>query len=227
MSQVPNPYEHEAPGEQGPKPSNGLAIASLVLGIVGIVPLLGVITSLVGLILGIIALAKAKDKKGMAVAGTTVSACMLVFSCVLSASGILLPALGKARAAARQIKSSSQMRLIAQGLILYANDNKDAFPEPGADWEARLVSAGLISRELLAAPQAQPGDLSYFYVPGGASTLKHDKVLLIENPEFYQGRGGNVAFEDSTVEYLVGDDFWNAVEKAKASGAAVPFVRRR
>jgi hypothetical protein len=224
MSQHSGSFPPKIDSGDLPARGNGIAIASLVLGIVGLViaPL-----ALVGLILGIIAVNRSSEGRrgGMAIAGLILSACGLVFGCL--SIGIVLPALGKARIAARQIKSSTQIRGIAQGLILYANDNKDQFPEPGADWETRLVSAGLVSRELLVAPQAQPGDLSYFYVPGGASTFDHKRVLVIENPEFYRGLGANIAFGDSTVQYLTGDEYWQVVDKVKAGGVQVPFTRRR
>jgi hypothetical protein len=211
--------EHNGGSDAG----GGMAIASLVLGIVGLLisPL-----ALIGLILGIIAVSKSREgRRGMAIAGLTLSAVGLAVGCL--SIGILLPALGKARQAARQIRSSTQMRGIAQGLIVYANNNRDQFPEPGADWEARLVNAGLISRELLTAPQAQPGDISYFYVPGGTSTLNHTRVLLIENPELNTGAGGNVAFGDCTVQFLVGDEYWQVIDKVKTDGAQVPFTRNR
>jgi hypothetical protein len=228
MSQLPNQYQPQIQYETASSPGKGLAISSLVLGCLGIIPLLGVLTALVGLILGIVALSKSQDKKGLAVAGTTVSAITLVLACVISAAGILLPALGKARQAAQQIKSSVQMSGIAQGLKLYAMDNKDKLPEPGADWESRLVNAQLVSREMLTSPRAKgSGDISYFYVPDAKPTFTHDKVLLIENPDLYLGRGGNVCYQDGQVDYLTGDDFWAAVDKAKATGAAVPFVRSR
>lgn len=55
---------------------SGLAVASLVLGIVGLIftfVVIGVIPSFIGLILGIIALATKKPKKGLAIAGIILS----------------------------------------------------------------------------------------------------------------------------------------------------------
>lgn len=55
---------------------SGLAVASLVLGIVGLVftfVVIGVIPAIVGLILGIVALATKKPKKGMSIAGIVLS----------------------------------------------------------------------------------------------------------------------------------------------------------
>ncbi len=62
--------------------SPALSIASLVLGIIGLVFtvfVVGIIPSIIGLILGIIALATRKPKTGMAIAGVSVSAVAIVF----------------------------------------------------------------------------------------------------------------------------------------------------
>jgi hypothetical protein len=141
--------------------------------------------------------------------------------------GILLPALGKARQSARQIKSSTQARGIGQALTMYAMDNKSFFPEPGADWKKRLLDTGYITPEMFTAPQAEPGDESYFYIPGGAQGFSPTKVLIIENPKFYRDTGANVVFEDNTVRFVTGDEFWAIVEKQKANGVNLPFTRQR
>ncbi|MFM9956739.1 MAG: type II secretion system protein [Phycisphaerales bacterium] len=44
--------------------------------------------------------------------------------------GILLPALGKARQSARQLKDSTQVRGIHQALVLWAQNNQDDYPLP-------------------------------------------------------------------------------------------------
>jgi len=44
--------------------------------------------------------------------------------------GILLPALAKARASARQIKCGTQVRNIIQAMTIFAQGNKDSYPNP-------------------------------------------------------------------------------------------------
>ncbi|MEO0511347.1 MAG: prepilin-type N-terminal cleavage/methylation domain-containing protein [Planctomycetota bacterium] len=56
---------------------------------------------------------------------------LVVIAIIALLIGILLPALGKARASARQLKDATQVRGIAQGMVLWAQDNDDDYPLPG------------------------------------------------------------------------------------------------
>jgi prepilin-type N-terminal cleavage/methylation domain-containing protein len=55
---------------------------------------------------------------------------LVVIAIIALLIGILLPALGKARAAARQIKDSTQVRGVHQGMVLWAQNNQDNYPLP-------------------------------------------------------------------------------------------------
>lgn len=213
MSQYAPPQNYTSP----PPPSSGgsgLAITSMVCGIVAIIAScgVGVLASpiaLVAIVLGIIALVRTtpdgrKPGKGFAIAGLSTGAVALLLG--IAMLGILLPALAKARQSARILKSSTQMRNITQALQIYANSNGDAFPESDKDWSDRLLKAGSISTELLVAPDATPGMQSYFYVPGHKSTFSATKIILYENPRL-RDSGGNIAFEDGHVEFYPRAEF--------------------
>jgi prepilin-type N-terminal cleavage/methylation domain-containing protein len=55
---------------------------------------------------------------------------LVVIAIIALLIGILLPALGKARASARQLKDSTQVRGIHQGMVLWAQNNQDTYPSP-------------------------------------------------------------------------------------------------
>jgi prepilin-type N-terminal cleavage/methylation domain-containing protein/prepilin-type processing-associated H-X9-DG protein len=56
---------------------------------------------------------------------------LVVIAIIALLVGILLPALGKARASARQMKDATQVRGIQQACAIWANQNQGNFPDPG------------------------------------------------------------------------------------------------
>ena len=114
---------------------SGLAITSLVLGVLGFVTL--GITALPGVILGIVALVKIQKSQsrlsgsGMAIAGICVSGFALLILPIMAA--MLLPALAKAKTRAQQIQCMNQVKQLNLALMMYATDNKDRLP-PADQW---------------------------------------------------------------------------------------------
>ncbi|MEM6392291.1 MAG: type II secretion system protein [Planctomycetota bacterium] len=60
--------------------------------------------------------------------GFTLIELLVVISIIALLIGILLPALGAARRSARQATNSTQLRGIQQGMVIYAQGNKENFP---------------------------------------------------------------------------------------------------
>jgi hypothetical protein len=136
----------------GPVKTSGLAIASLVCGILGFLCL----PALAGLVLGVMALVKISNSKGqlrgqgLAIAGICLSGIMLLV--VPVEAGLLLPALARAKARSRQFNSTinnpmganggwgsakdraqkincvNNLKQICLAARIYCNDNKDIFP---------------------------------------------------------------------------------------------------
>ncbi len=224
MSTVPPAFpqgDHTADASRT-EVGKGLAITSVICGAIGVLisPL-----GLVALILGIIAIVKIskpghRGPRGLAITGTVLGGIGLLLGCLLMPA-ILLPALGKARQSARQLKSGTQMKAIVTSMHAYAATNKDWFPPKGSDWRTLITQNGAVTQGMLESPFAEEGQESYFYVaPGRLSEVRdpQNTIVLVENPEFYRGRGGNVAMADGSITKLEGEHFWSRVEALEFEG---------
>ena len=174
--------------------TSGLAITSLVLGILGLVSC-GV-TSLVGLILGIIALAKIKASggrlsgNGLAIAGICVSGVFLLMIPIQAA--LLLPALARAKGKAQRISCVNNMKQMALGVRTYSVDHNGQFP-PAATW-CDAIQTYVGSPKVFCCP-ADP-DRRCAYAFNAKLDGKKDNeidpqtVMLFESEAGWNGAGG-------------------------------------
>lgn len=130
LSQPPTlPTLPEAP--LAPPKTSGMAIASLVLGVMGIA--CGV-TAIVGLVLGIVSVVQINKSQGqlkgqgLAIAGIIVSALFLLLM-----PALLLPALAKAKTKAQSIQCMNNVKQISLAVIIQANANTNTLPS-AASW---------------------------------------------------------------------------------------------
>jgi prepilin-type processing-associated H-X9-DG protein len=123
-------------------PCSGLAVTSLVLGILGAFTC--GITALFGLVLGIIAMVKVSNSRGalrgggLALAGVIVSGIFVIFIPFFAA--LLLPALAAAHDRAREINCMSNEKQLAQAVVIYSTDHTNQFPT-AATWCDAIQSA--------------------------------------------------------------------------------------
>jgi prepilin-type processing-associated H-X9-DG protein len=211
------------PGALRPIPkTSGMAIASLVLGVLGVFSCGA--TALVGLILGIIAMSKIRQSKGIlggggiALAGTVVSAVFLFMLPMLAA--MLLPALAKAKQKAQTIVCVNNMKQLSVAVRIYASDHKDQFP-PAATWcDAIFTDAGAATK-LFQCPagdhskrsdyafnaklsgmdekQVAPNTVLFFETDGGWN-VSGGPELMLKQPR--HGKTFVVAFADGSVQML-------------------------
>src|SRR5262249_49300642 len=203
------------------RPTSGLAIASLVLGVLGFCS--GGLTALVGLVLGIVALSKISRSqgqlggKGLAIAAISISG---VFVLLLPA--LLLPALIKARQKAQETECVKHVKQVALAVRLFAEDNNGRYPT-GASW-CDAIATNLANAKLLQCP-ARPGlrcgygfnrqlagrtlssvppdVVMLFETSGGWNVTGGERELLQDSPH---GRSYVVGFADGSVRQLKEDE---------------------
>jgi prepilin-type processing-associated H-X9-DG protein len=208
------PVAYATPGGAAGQLGNGLAVASLVLALIGLcVPL---VPAVVAIVLGILGLQKTRNPavggKGMAIAGIVIGAMsVLILPCMLA---VMLPSLSRARETANRIKCASNMRQIGQALLLYANNNHGQYPPRLEDV---LLDGNVVPQVFVcpttndtpapgttvqqqAAALSAGGHESYIYVPNLNSSVSPDTVLLYEPPTNH-GSGSNILFGDGHVEF--------------------------
>jgi len=134
---------------------------------------------------------------------------LLAVPCAGLLIGIMLPALGKARQAAFQVLSESNVREITAGLHTYASTYDDALPPPGTDWEALLVDKGWASSESFHPRQWTEPGAAYFLVPiGRFADVENPSTtpLVYEHPDLNRD-GVTVGFVDGHVDFVSDETF--------------------
>jgi prepilin-type processing-associated H-X9-DG protein len=130
-----------------------------------------------------------------------------------------LPTQGRSRPLANRVKCMSNLRMIGQGISLYAMDNKGRFPP---DLDALMFTqdltfevlvcpstndtkaVGPTTQAALQAMHAEPGHCSYIYVGGSltSQTATPQHVMAYEPMSNNRGAGMNVLFGDGSVQFL-------------------------
>ena len=207
----------QAPGPDAK--TSGLAIAALVLGILGPFTCITIIPAI---ILGIVALVKISKSggqlkgNGLAIAGIALPVVLLPVIALLMA--ILMPALARVRAIAFRTVCGANMSGIGKAMLIYAGDNDEKFPTT-SKWCDLLIEHCDVSKETLRCKGAPEGPCNYAMnsnIEQLGRAAPSDMVLLFETspgwnqsggPEIlttenHNGDGCNVLFVDSHVEFI-------------------------
>lgn len=183
-----------APPPTTPKTSVA-AVTSLVLGILGF--LTCGITSLIGLVLGIVAMIRIKKSDGrfsgygMALTGTILSACMVLI--VPIGFAVMLPAFSKTKEKLLALACVSNEQQLAMAVRTYATDHENQLP-PAASWCDAIQSTVPTSQAFrcLAAKSGQRCDYALNANVGGKnlSDVSPATVLIFESTGGWNVSGG-------------------------------------
>jgi hypothetical protein len=204
-----------------PAKTSGMAIASLVLGILGVISC--GITALIGLILGIISLVKIQNSGGklkgfgLALAGTIVSGVFLLIIPIQAA--LLLPALAAAKQKAQEINCVNNEKQLALAVRIYSGDNTNHFPTAATWCDAIKPYAG--SGKIFKCPAANSDshcDYAFNSKLDGMdeSKVNPQTVMIFESDGGWNANGGPelmigkprharmfvVAFADGSVQQM-------------------------
>ncbi len=175
---------------------------------------------------------------------------LVVIAIIALLVGILLPALGKARASARQLKDSTQVRGIVQALVVWASNNQSSYPLPSqidpttnttnqgsaTSWEPKnttgnmmsvLIQNGNISPEICISPaEANTGNVqrydNYEYTnPTGAPTPAN----ALWDPKFHGVPAAGATGYNGASEFLMASGTANIGNQSY--GHTIPFGKRR
>lgn len=209
MSQTP-PLPPPLPaGAQAMPPSerrktSGLAVAALVLGLLGIIPFLGSLLGLVAVVLGIVALATGVKGKGLAVTGIVAGLLLPVIVNVVVISAMLLPSLGHARELSRRSKCAENLKIIGVASQVYWSQ----YDYAGLTSLQQLVDARFISAGsgVFKCPSAKSDRSCDYFFATPANSVEHiqnaTSVILACDLRGNHPDGREVLFLDSHVAWM-------------------------
>lgn len=186
---MPPPVPNAAPSKM-----SGLAVASLVLGILGLFTC--GFTAFFGLAFGIIALVKVKGSQGklkgdgLALSGIIVSGVFVLMLPIFAA--MLLPALAAAKARAQTINCVINEKQLALAVRMYADDNDNHFPV-ATNW-CDVIKTNVTQNvfKCPAANSTRQCDYAFNAALSGmdASKVATNTVMIFESDAGWDASGG-------------------------------------
>ncbi len=208
----------------GNAPTSGLAISSLVMGILGFVTcgLSAILTAPLGLIFGFMGMSRIKSSEGrlkghgIALAGVIVSGVSIVT--LFIGAALMLPALAKAKTKAQSIHCVNNLKQLSLAVRLYSSDNNDVTPD-ATNWCDLILTDVGTPRIFLCPGDAGQLQSGYAYnskLSGLSNEVSADVVMIFESDAGWNASGGkelmitrprhgknyNVAFGDGHVEQI-------------------------
>jgi len=188
-----------------------VAIWSLVLGILGIIPL-GILAAIPAVICGHIAIPKIGQSngsltgRGLAIAGLALGYISIAVSIVFMLFAILLPSVSQARGRAQRVKCMSNLAMIGKSCMVYALDHDDIYPP---NFKA-IANDYKTHPKIFVSPATGnvPGNISsvdewsdYVLVPNRDGSASPNNILAFSKPECYPGEGGTIVTISGAVRW--------------------------
>ena len=192
------------------KGSRAMAGCALALGISAFIPLVGLLTGIIGIILGFVALVKRKAGRGMAIAGIAVGGVGILIGQPVA---ILLPGFIAERDSQQTDMCQFKLRFLGRQIDSYRRGYNDKHRYP-ADL-AELVSEGFIPKSSLRCPGPGASDdarhslalkdgreitSNYFYLPPAAGADPMTIIMCDYRGNHKDGR--NVLYAETVLQSL-------------------------
>ena len=217
MTAMPPPAANQPVQPAVRKPGKGLAIAALILGIIALIPVLGILPGLAGLVLGLIALSK-PAAKGLAAIGLVLS----ILGLLISGVGIFW-GVGKARGGAQEAMCMANAHAVSTAVLFYQAAHNDQYP-PSLDV---LIREGTISAKTVECPALkvhQPGG-DFVYAPPAKGSPSMGVVLAEKQPT-HDGKR-TVGFADGHVQIVDEAEFQRLLTQPQNAAFAAAFNKAR
>ena len=199
--------------------TSGLAVSSLILGILGFFTV--GLAAITGLILGIVGMNSIKKSsgnlkgRGLALSGIITSSVALILMPMMLA--IIMPALAKTRNLAQRIMCGTNLKGLGEAVLVYAGDDKYERYPTASKWCDLLVEYADVPAESFRCPGVSEGKCNYAmnkYIED--SNMLPDIVLLFEtepgwnqfggpeilSTENHRGDGCNIMFGDGHIRFV-------------------------
>lgn len=151
----------------GEPKTSGLAIASLVMGLLSLTCILWPLMVLPAIICGIVAMVKISNNKsrlkgtGLAVTGIVIPSVMLIlFPIFAMMLGILMPALAQTKHIAQRVVCGTNLNALSTAMIVYMNDYDDNYPTQD-QWCDLLIQEADVDPTSFQCPLDPEGSFSY------------------------------------------------------------------
>jgi hypothetical protein len=193
------------PVPTGVPPAAGLAVTSMVLGILSFVGC-SILTGIPAIITGHIAHNRSRklpEQYGggsYAIAGLVMGYVSLVFIPVLA--GLMLPALAKAKDKAQRINCVSNMKQIGLAARMWSNDHNGKFPPDFSSMSNELSTPRILvcpadssKIRVMNWSEFGPGNVTYEYLQPGIDERSAPQTVVFQCPIH-----GNVGLIDGSVQ---------------------------